>query len=83
MALDDDLKAVLAEVSKGTGEVVGKIGDLEAQLAALQATVADNADAKAQLDAAQQTLADLKTAAQTLDDVVPDAPVEPPVEPPA
>jgi len=72
MALDDDLKAVLAQVGKGTGEVLGKLADLETQLAELQVVVGENADAKVQLDAAQQTVADLKVAAQALDDIVPD-----------
>ena len=74
VALSDDLNAVLAEVRKGTGEVVAKLADLESQLAALQAAVAENADAKAQLDAAQQTVVELQAAAQALDDVVPDEP---------
>jgi hypothetical protein len=77
MALDDDLKAVLAQVGKGTTEVLGKLSDLEAQLANLQVVVGENADAKTQLDAAQQTVSDLKVAAQALDDIVPD-PVVPP-----
>lgn len=76
MALVDDLKAVLAQVGKGTGEVVSKIADLEAMLASLQVMVTENAEAKAQLDAAQSTVADLKVASQALDDVVADAPVE-------
>lgn len=76
VALKDDLQAVLVQVGKGTGEVLGKIADLESQLGALQVSVAENADAKAQLDEASQTVADLKVAAQALDDVVADAPVE-------
>jgi hypothetical protein len=81
MALNDDLQAVLVQVGKGTGEVLSKIADLESQLVVLQGLVTENADAKAQLDAAQQTVSDLKTAAQHLDDVVPDE--EPPAEPPS
>jgi hypothetical protein len=77
MALEDDLKAVLSQVGKGTGEVLAKIDQLEGQIAALQGTVDANSDAKAQLDAAAGTLSDLKVAAQALDDVVPDP--EPPV----
>src|SRR4029077_20546839 len=76
MALVDDLKAVLAQVGKGTGEVVSKLADLEAMLSSLQVMVAENSDAKVQLDEAQVVVADLKVAAQALDDVVADAPVE-------
>lgn len=80
MALNEDLQGVLAQVGKGTGEVLGKIAELEEQIGALQEMVSENADAKAQLDAAAVTVADLKVAAKALDDIVPDA-EEPPVEP--
>lgn len=78
MELDDDLKAVLAQVGKGTGEVLAKIADLETSVGNLQELVSENAAAKAELDAAQGTLADLKVAAQALDDIVPDPEPEPP-----
>lgn len=59
-----DLLAVKAQLSKAAGEIVGKISSLEAALAAAGATTPE-------VDAA---VADLKTLAQALDDVVPDAP---------
>lgn len=80
MALDDDLKAVLAQVGKGTGEVLEKLGQLDQQISDLTEMVGENADAKAQLEAAAVTVGELKVAAQKLDDIVPDV-EEPPVEP--
>lgn len=63
----DALAGVKDQLAKARGEILGKIADLETQLA----------DA-GKLDAADQAaIQDLKDAAQGLDDVVPDAPVEP------
>jgi hypothetical protein len=64
--VQDAVDAVVVELGKAKDEIVSKIADLEAQIAAGEVP---NLDA-------------LKAAAQALDDVVPDAPVEPPVEPP-
>lgn len=60
----DAVDAVVVQLGKAKGEVLAKIADLEAQVAAGQAP----------------DFSALKAAAQALDDVVPDAPVE---EPPA
>lgn len=71
-AVADALAGVNDKLAKAKTEIVGKIAALEAQLA----------DA-GKLDADDQAAIDaVKAAAQGLDDVVPDAPVdEPPVEP--
>jgi chaperonin cofactor prefoldin len=82
MALQDELKAVRDQVVKATGEVTGKVEALEARIASLEATVQGNAEALAELEAAKAELADLKSSVQSLDELNPDAPVEPPVEEP-
>lgn len=65
----DAVNAVVAQVRKGTAEVVGKIAALQAQVDAGVPTE--------QLD-----LTELSAAAQALDDIVPDAVVDPaPVDP--
>lgn len=61
--VQDAVDAVVVELGKAKDEIVAQIADLEAQIAAGE--VPD--------------LTALKAAAQALDDVVPDAPVEPPV----
>lgn len=72
--LSDALVAVVAQLGKARGEIVGKIEDLTAALEAAQVEDPD----------VTQAVSDLKAAAQGLDDLVPDAPVEePPVETPA
>lgn len=66
----DAVDAVAAQLGKAKAEIVSKIDDLEAQVAAGETP----------------DLTALKAAAQALDDVVPDAvdePVEEPVEEPA
>lgn len=63
-ALEDTLVAVKDQLSKASAEIVGLINDLEGQIAA-NAVQQDTVDA-------------LRDAAQTLDDIVPDAPAEPP-----
>lgn len=63
----DELVAITNQLRKGTSEVVSKISDLEAKVADGTVTVED--------------LADLKSAAQALDDVVPDEVPEPTPEP--
>lgn len=60
--VQDAVDAVVVELGKAKDEIVSKIADLEAQIAAGE--VPD--------------LTALKAAAAALDDVVPDAPVEPP-----
>ena len=62
MGLKDDLDAVLTQLGKAKTEILAKLADLEAKVAAGQ-------------DVAQE-IADLKLMAQSMDDVVPDA--EPP-----
>ena len=62
MGLKDDLDAVLAQLGKAKTEILAKLADLEAKVAAGQ-------------DVAQE-ISDLKAMAQGMDDVVPDA--EPP-----
>lgn len=66
--VQDAVDAVVAQLAKAKAEVVGKIADVEAQLAA------------ASVPAEVVDLSGLKAAAQALDDVVADAPVEAPVE---
>lgn len=58
--VQDQVDAVVAELGKAKDEIVAKVADLEAQIAAGEAP----------------DLTALKAAAQALDDVVPDAPVE-------
>ncbi|WPH57829.1 hypothetical protein [Mycobacterium phage WXIN] len=70
--LSDKLVAVTAQLSKARNEVVGKIDELTA---ALEAAQVDDPDVA-------QALADLQTAAQAMDDVVPD-PAPPAEETPA
>jgi predicted negative regulator of RcsB-dependent stress response len=64
MSAQDSVNEITAQIKKGTGEVVGKIAELEA--------------ANPEVD-----FSELKAAAQALDDVVADAPVEPAPEPEA
>lgn len=59
MATQEAVNAIVAQVRKGTGEVVAKIAELQAQV-----------DAGAPVD-----LSELAAAAQALDDIVADAPV--------
>ncbi|HEU4590840.1 MAG TPA: hypothetical protein VFS13_08025 [Steroidobacteraceae bacterium] len=68
-AVADALAGVQNELAKAKTEIVGKISDLETQLA--NAGKLDGAD-QAAIDA-------VKAAAADLDSIVPDAPVEPPV----
>lgn len=63
----DAVDAVVARLGKAKDEIVAKIADVEAQLAA--AGAADQVDLSA-----------LQAAAQALDDIVPDPAPEPPVE---
>jgi hypothetical protein len=65
----DEIKRVGAQLAKAKAEIVGKITDLETQIAN-----------GAGMDDVLTALGELKTAAQGLDDVVAD-PVDPPVEP--
>lgn len=70
-AVADALAGVKDQLDKAKGEILGKIADLETQLA----------DA-GKLDAADQAAIDaLKGAAADLDAIVPDPAPEPPVEP--
>lgn len=70
-AAQDALNAAVAQVRKGTQEVVAKIADLQAQV--------DAGVPSEELD-----LSGLAEAAQALDDIVPDVPAEVPAdEPPA
>lgn len=61
MSSQDAVNAVVAQIRKGTAEVVGRIADLQAQV-----------DAGQPVD-----LTELAAAAQALDDIVADAPVDP------
>lgn len=72
-AVADALAGVKDQLAKAQTEITGKISDLEAQLAA-----------KGSLDADDQAAIDaLKTQAQALDDIVPDAPADNPDQPTA
>lgn len=62
-----ELAAINDQLGKAADEIVGKIGELEAKVADGTVTVDD--------------LAALKASAQRLDDIVPDAVPEPPVDP--
>src|SRR5881409_2543694 len=73
MALQDDLQAVVTQLSKGLGEIVGKLDSLAQTIADLQAQVDANSAAAQQLSDAADEIASLKQVAQALDDVVPDA----------
>lgn len=65
--VQDAVDAVVAQLGKARAEIVAEIANLEAQIGAGEAP----------------DLTALKAAAQALDDVVPDAPVEvPPVDVP-
>lgn len=62
-AVDDILAGVTDQLGKAKGEIVAKIDELQAQVAAGQPPSQDTLDA-------------LKAAAQALDDIVPDVPSE-------
>lgn len=66
MSAQDTVNAVVAQIRRGTGEVLDKIADLQAQV-----------DAGEKVD-----LSELAAAAQALDDIVADGPVEVPVDAP-
>lgn len=66
MSLQDTVNALTDQLSKAKNEIVSKISDLEAQVAAGEAV----------------DLEPLKAAVQALDDVVPDEVTEEPVEEP-
>ena len=90
-ALLEKLQALTVEVTdaknqvdKARVEVVGKIGALETSVADLTAALeaAQNPvtpEVQAALDAVAAAVVSLKVSTQAVDDVVPDAPVEPPV----
>jgi ABC-type transporter Mla subunit MlaD len=59
--LEEQLDAIIAQISKASGEITDRIDELEAELGQITPS-------------AQQKLDALKAAAQTLDDIVPDAP---------
>jgi hypothetical protein len=61
--VQDAVDAIVVQLGKAKDEILAEIANLEAQIAAGEAP----------------DLTALKAAAQSLDDVVPDAPVEPPV----
>ena len=63
------LTALASELDKAKAEIVGKIAELESALSDVDVP----ADAQAAIDA-------LKAKAQSLDDIVPDAPVPPPAQ---
>lgn len=65
--IQDVVDALVVQLGKAKDEIVGKIADVEAQLAAAEVPVED------------VDLSALKAAAQALDDIVADAPVEVPV----
>lgn len=71
MGLAEDLGAVKEQLTKASTEITGKI-------TALEDALANAGEPSAEVTAA---VADLKTVAQSLDDIVADAPVEEPVEP--
>lgn len=68
MATQAELEALLTgvatQLSKASGEIVAKIGDLEV-------AIANAGNTTPEVDAA---VANLKTIAQALDDIVPDTP---------
>lgn len=70
MSLNEDLRGIKTALSKAKAEIVGKLTDLQAQL--------ENAPEK--VDPA--LVEEIKGLAQSLDDIVPDAPIvdEPPAE---
>lgn len=72
-AVADALAGVSEKINKGTGEVLGRIDELEARLA----------DAGKLDDADRAAIAAVRDAAQSLDDIVPDAVPETPAEEPA
>lgn len=67
MSVQNAVDTVVAQIRKGTTEVVAKIADLQAKVDAGEAV----------------DLSELAAAAQALDDIVPDVPVEVPDEVPA
>ena len=64
MSAQDAVNVIVAQLDKAKTEIVGKVADLQAQI--------DNGVPAEQLD-----LSALVAAAQALDDIVPDAPVDP------
>lgn len=83
-ALTADVTAAKDQVDKARAEVVGKIGALETSVADLTAALeaAQNPvtpEVQAALDAVTASVASLKDSTQAIDDVVPDAPVDPTV----
>jgi methyl-accepting chemotaxis protein len=77
MALEQDLQAVLVQLNKGLGEILGKLTSLGETIVTLQASVDANSEASQQLASAADEVESLKQVAQALDDVVPDAEPEP------
>ena len=61
MATQEQIDALTVQIRRGTGEVLSKLADVQAQLE--DANVADQVD-----------ISELVAAAQALDDIVPDAP---------
>jgi len=68
MTAQEDINAVVTQLGKAKDEIVAKIADVQAQLDA------------ANVPAEQVDLTALNAAAQALDDIVPDAVVDAPVE---
>lgn len=68
MSTQDTIDTIVATLAKAKSEIVNEIGKLNEQIAA--AGVAEQVDTTA-----------LEAVAQALDDVVPDAPVDAPVDP--
>lgn len=75
--LAEELRKLKAQQNKIAAEQSARFDALTAKIAELEAAIA-NAPVTAEVENA---LTELKAAAQSLDDTIPDAPVEPPAEP--
>lgn len=73
------LKALQSQVGKVAKEQSDRFDALTAKVKELQDLIDAGGTINAEVESAFQ---EVKTALQSLDDVIPDAPVEPPVEPP-
>lgn len=77
-----ELAAALKDLTAQTGKVAKEQSDrfdaLSAKITELEKVIAEGAEVSTEVT---EALAEVKTALQTLDDAIPDAPVEPPPAP--
>lgn len=72
-----ELRTAVSQLNKSNAEVKGALGTLNQKVTDLEAVIAAGGDVSSELAAA---VAEVKSAAQAMDDLVPDAVVVPPTE---